>query len=103
VPPPSAGLDTYAATSGADYGADEWASYVDEPLERLGLGLRVGGVDATMGLEPGYYGGEGEDEYGLLGGLVVGGSGEAAEHAQLREQAEARRRYEEHAFGIVGA
>ncbi|GAA5848904.1 hypothetical protein JCM9279_004661 [Rhodotorula babjevae] len=108
VPAPSAagGMDAYAATSGADYGADEWASYVDEPLERLGLGLGVGGVDATMGLEPGYYGGEGEDEYGLLGGLVVGGGsmgGEADEHARMREQAEARRRYEEHAFGIVGA
>ncbi|KPV72682.1 uncharacterized protein RHOBADRAFT_50271 [Rhodotorula graminis WP1] len=106
VPPPAPSMDAYAATSGADYGADEWVSYVDEPLERLGLGLGVGGPDATMGLEPGYYGGEGEDEYGLLGGLVVGGGsggGEADEHARMREQAEARRRYEEHAFGIVGA
>ncbi|GAA5900359.1 hypothetical protein JCM8208_005338 [Rhodotorula glutinis] len=108
VPAPAQSMDAYAATSGADYGADEWAAYVDEPLERLGLGLGVGGVDATMGLEPGYYGGEGEDEYGLLGGLVVGGGGsggggEADEHARMKEQAEARRRYEEHAFGIVGA
>lgn len=111
MPPPSgplssSGVDSYssAGAGAGEYGAaDEWTSFVDQPLERLGLGVGVG-VDTTMGFEPGYYGGEGdEDEYGLLGMLGTGDMGGAAEEDAGREHADARRRYEEHTFGIVGA
>ncbi|BGP51019.1 hypothetical protein JCM10450v2_006945 [Rhodotorula kratochvilovae] len=87
----AAGLDGYAGEYGA--GAEDWQAYAT-PLEGLGLG-----VEATMAFEPGYYGGEGEDEFGLLGSL-----GGDAEEQLRREKDEARRRYEEHAFGqVVGA
>ncbi|GAA5826251.1 hypothetical protein JCM3770_000629 [Rhodotorula araucariae] len=87
--PPGGGLDAYAGEYGG--ASEDWRVYATPPV---GFG-----AEATMAFEPGYYGGEGEDEFGLLGSL-----GGDAEEQLRRDKDEARRRYEEHAFGqVVGA